>query len=73
MANESILLVRLVGKAPDSTFADRMVAIRQLSEIESLRALPRVEDFLKKMQRGEEEFAEIGRENVDRMAFGDVP
>jgi len=63
VANESILLVRLAGKAPDSTFNDRVEAIRQLSEIESLRALPRVEDLLKKMQQGEEEFADVSSED----------
>jgi urea transport system permease protein len=63
VANESILLVRLVAKAPDSTFADRVEAIRQLSEIESIRALPRVGDFLKKMQQGEEEFADVSSED----------
>jgi urea transport system permease protein len=63
VANESILLVRLAGKAPDSTFNDRVESIRQLSEIESLRALPRVEDLLKKMQQGEDEFADVSSED----------
>ncbi|MFP6900067.1 MAG: urea ABC transporter permease subunit UrtB, partial [Opitutales bacterium] len=60
VANESILLTRLAGKDPDNpTFADRVKAIRKLSEIESLRALPRVEDFLKKLKEGDEEFADV--------------
>ena len=58
-ANESGLLIHFAGKAPESTFNDRVKAIRGLAEIESLRAFPRIEDLLKKLQGGEEEFADL--------------
>ena len=50
-ANESILLIRMEGKDPEHhAFADREGAIRALSKIKSLRALPRVAEILTKLQ-----------------------
>ena len=42
-ARESQLLIRLSGKVPEQSPADRTEAVRQLGEIKSLRALPRLE------------------------------
>ena len=62
-ANESILLIRMEGKDPEHhAFADREGAIRALSEIKSLRALPRVAEILKKLQEGDQEFTNLTKE-----------
>jgi len=65
-ANESILLIRMEGKDPEHhAFADREGAIRQLSEIKSLRALPRVAEILRKLQEEDQEFANLAKEQRD--------
>ena len=67
-ANESILLIRMEGKDPDhSDFDDRDGSIRQLSESKSLRALPRVVEILKKLQEGDQEFANLTEEHRAEM------
>lgn len=66
MARESLLLIRFAGRTPDATFADRVAAIRELGEMNSLRALPRIEDFLKGIERGEEEFASVAKGDLSR-------
>ena len=49
-ARESQLLIRLSGKVPEQSPADRTEAVRQLGEIKSLRALPRLESLLDELK-----------------------
>jgi len=50
VAGESQLLIRLSGKVPEQSPADRTEAVRQLGEIKSLRALPRLETLLDELK-----------------------
>ena len=52
-ARESQLLIRLSGKVPEQSPADRTEAVRQLGEIKSLRALPRLETLLDELKAAE--------------------
>ena len=53
IARESQLLIQFSGKVPNQKTADRAEAIRQLGEIKSLRALPRLEALLDELKTAE--------------------
>ena len=49
-ARESQLLIQLSGQLPEQNAEERIEAVRQLGEIKSLRALPRLESLLDELE-----------------------
>ena len=52
-ARESQLLIQLSGQVPEQNTEERIEAIRQLGEIKSLRALPRLEALINELESSE--------------------
>ena len=58
-ARESQLLIQLSGQVPEQNTEERIEAIRQLGEIKSLRALPRLESLLDELKPADAALEEV--------------
>ena len=57
-ARESQLLIQLSGQLPEQNAEERIEAVRQLGEIKSLRALPRLESLLDELESADAALAQ---------------
>jgi len=69
-ARESQLLIQLSGQVPEQNAEERIEAIRQLGEIRSLRALPRLEALINELESSES--VDLSMQQACRQSLRDI-
>ena len=69
-ARESQLLIQLSGQVPEQNTEERIEAIRQLGEIKSLRALPRLEALINELESSES--VDLSMQQACRQSLRDI-